>query len=356
MEDAAFDPAAIAADGVLLAELHGGTGHERVRVDWLRRRLAGAPGSRHVDGAGNLVWTFGPPPYRLAVLVHVDDVFDESTARGVTQGDGWLCGPGIGDNAIAVATAAAVCERVLVEPAPVAIVFTVGEEGLGGLRGAHRACRELAPEAVLALEGHGSDRVFTTAVGSLRVRFTVTGPGGHSWWNRGRPSAVHELVDLLHGMTHPSGPRPLPVSVNVGLLEGGTGVNAIAARADATVEWRATDQAALDGQEAALDSLMVSPGLRLSAERLDRRPAGSIPLTHPLVAAVLRARRSIGLPETVGDGSTDANAALAAGIPAVALGCCRGEDMHALTERIRVDSIVTGAEQLRAVLAEVLRD
>jgi tripeptide aminopeptidase len=356
MEDAAFDPAAIAADGVLLAELHGGTGHERVRVDWLRRRLAGAPGSRHVDGAGNLVWTFGPPPYRLAVLVHVDDVFDESTARGVTQGDGWLCGPGIGDNAIAVATAAAVCERVLVEPVPVAIVFTVGEEGLGGLRGAHRACRELAPEAVLALEGHGSDRVFTTAVGSLRVRFTVTGPGGHSWWNRGRPSAVHELVDLLHGMTHPSGPMPPPVSVNVGLLEGGTGVNAIAAQADATVEWRATDQAALDRQEAALDRLMVSPGLRLSAERLDRRPAGSIPLTHPLVAAVLRARRSIGLPETVGDGSTDANAALAAGIPAVALGCCRGEDMHALTERIRVDSIVTGAEQLRAVLAEVLRD
>jgi tripeptide aminopeptidase len=223
MEDAAFDPAAIAADAVLLAELNGGTGHELVRIDWLRRRLAQAPGSRHVDGAGNLVWTFGPPPYRLAVLVHVDDVFGESTARGVTQGDGWLCGPGIGDNAVAVATAVAVCERVRPEPAPVAIVFTVGEEGLGALRGARHACRELAPEAVLALEGHGSDRVFTTAVGSLRVRFTVTGPGGHSWWDRGRPSAVHELVDLLHGMTHTSGPPPLPTSVNVGLLEGAPG-------------------------------------------------------------------------------------------------------------------------------------
>jgi acetylornithine deacetylase/succinyl-diaminopimelate desuccinylase-like protein len=70
----------------------------------------------------------------------------------------------------------------------------------------------------------------------------------------------------------------------------------------------------------------------------------------------MRARHSVGLPTATGDGSTDANAALAAGIPAVALGCCQGEDMHALTERIRVDSIVTGAEQLRAVLAEVLRD
>ena len=40
--------------------------------------------------------------------------------------------------------------------------------------------------------------------------------------------------------------------------------------------------------------------------------------------------------------------------PAVALGCCEGEDMHAPTERIRADTIATGAEQLRAVLAEVL--
>jgi tripeptide aminopeptidase len=356
MQDTAFDPAAIAADAVALAELHGGTGHERIRIEWLQRRLEDTPGRRYVDGAGNLVWTFGPPPYRLAVLVHVDDVFDEATVRGVRQRDGWLCGPGIGDNAIAVATTVAVAEGALVEPPgsgplPLVVVFTVGEEGLGGLRGARHACRELAPEAVLALEGHGSDRVFVNAVGSLRVRFTLTGPGGHSWWDRGRPSALHELVELLYEMIASA---PAQLSVNIGLIDGGTGVNAIASRAGATVEWRATDQAALDLQEAALADLVVSPGLSLSVEHLDRRAAGSVPLSHPLVAAVLRARCSIGLPATAADGSTDANAALAAGIPAVALGCCDGEDMHALTERIRADSIVTGARQLRAVLQEIL--
>jgi tripeptide aminopeptidase len=356
MQDTAFDPAAIAADAVALAELHGGTGHERLRIEWLQRRLEEAPGRQYVDGVGNLVWTFGPPPYRLAVLVHVDDVFDEATVRGVRQRDGWLCGPGIGDNAIAVATTVAVAEGALVEPPgsgplPLVVVFTVGEEGLGGLRGARHACRELAPEAVLALEGHGSDRVFVNAVGSLRVRFTLTGPGGHSWWDRGRPSALHELVALLSEM---SASAPAQLSVNIGLIDGGTGVNAIAGRAGATVEWRATDQAALDWQEAALANLVVSPGLSLSVEHLDSRAAGSVPLNHPLVAAVLRARRSIGLPATAADGSTDANAALAAGIPAVALGCCDGEDMHAPTERIRADSIVTGARQLRAVLQEIL--
>ena len=71
MRDTAYDTAAIAADAVALAGLHGGTGNERVRIEWLERRLADAPGNRRVDDAGNLVWTFGPPPYRLAVLAHV---------------------------------------------------------------------------------------------------------------------------------------------------------------------------------------------------------------------------------------------------------------------------------------------
>ena len=354
MTDMVLDPAAIAADAVTLAEMDSGTGREGVRIDWLRRRLDGAPGRRHVDEAGNLVWAFGPPPYRLAVLVHVDDVFGPDTPRGVTRRDGWLAGPGIGDNAVAVATAVAVAERGFAEaaPVPLAIVFTVAEEGLGGLRGARHACGQLAPEAVLALEGHGLDRVFTEAVGSLRVRLTVTGPGGHSWWDRGRPSALHELVRLLHELIAAASPR---CPVNVGLLDGGTGVNAIAATASAAVEWRSVHPAELDQREAALADLGVTTGLTLTVERLDSRPAGAIDPAHPLVAAIQRARRAVGLPATTGDGSTDANAALAAGIPAVALGCCDGENMHAPTERIRVASIDTGARQLTTVIDEFLK-
>ena len=356
MQNSAFDPAAIAADAIALAELPGGTGDESVRIDWLRDRLAGAPGARHTDAAGNLVWAFGPPPWRLALLVHVDDVFGPATTRGITERDGWLCGPGIGDNAIAVATTVAVAGQLPGPPGepgqlPLVVVFTVAEEGLGALRGARHACRELQPENVIALEGHGADRVFTTAVGSLRVRLAVTGPGGHSWWDRGRPSAVHDLVRLLAELIAGC---PAGLSVNAGLVDGGTGVNAIAAAATATVEWRSADQAALTRQDAALDRLAAAPGLQLSVQRLDSRPAGSLPLSHPLVTAVMRARGAAGLPATPADGSTDANAALAAGIPALALGCCAGENMHAPDERIRAATIGAGARQLRAVLTELL--
>ena len=78
-----------------------------------------------------------------------------AASRSATAG---CAARGSADNAIAVATTVAVAERVLARPGgslPVAVVFTVGEEGLGGLRGARHACHELVPEAVLALEGHG---------------------------------------------------------------------------------------------------------------------------------------------------------------------------------------------------------
>ena len=65
-------------------------------------------------------------------------------------------------------------------------------------------------------------------------------------------------------------------------------------------------------------------------------------------------RAGLGLPDRLGDGSTDANAALALGIPALTLGCARGADMHAPTERIQRSSIALGAAQLDGVLRRLL--
>ncbi len=92
----------------------------------------------------------------------------------------------------------------------------------------------------------------------------------------------------------------------------------------------------------------------MTAEVLDRRPAGRFDRGHPLVATVLAERRALGLSERLADGSTDANAALAAGRPALALGCTRGADMHSPRERIDISSIALGAAQLEGVLARLL--
>jgi len=69
---------------------------------------------------------------------------------------------------------------------------------------------------------------------------------------------------------------------------------------------------------------------------------------------VRAARAEVGLPDILSDGSTDANAALAHGIPALSIGCARGHDMHALSERIETASLALGVAQLEEVLRRLV--
>jgi len=344
---------AVERDLLELAAIPAPTGEEAARADWLERRLQAAPGTRTRDDAGNVVWRLGGATPRLAVLAHIDTVFGADVPHAPRSEDGWLHGPGIGDNSAAVAVALNVVEALAAEPwaAGLALVFTTGEEGLGNLRGALHACAELRPGAVIALEGQGLESVGVDAVGSVRARLTVTGPGGHSWWARGRPSALHGLVELLHGVLRG---RDRAIAVNVGSISGGGAINAIATRAQATIEARSLEEGALDWFAARLTGLRVEDGLALEVEPLGRRPAGRLDRRHPLLEAVRAVRAELGLPDTLSDGSTDANAAVAHGIPALALGCTRGADMHLPSERIEAASIELGARQLDAVIRRVL--
>jgi len=322
------------------------TGAEGARREWLERRLAPLPGERHADEVGNLVWRFGAERPRLLVLAHIDTVFAADTPLDIRLEGDELVGPGVGDNAAGVLSAVWVLEAMAAVPAGLAIAFTVGEEGLGNLRGALHACHELQPEAALALEGHGLDEVVVDHVGSTRATVTVDGPGGHSWHDRGTPSATHAIARLATELVGPG--------VNIGTIAGGRSVNAIADHAEMLVERRSLDQAELDAFEAALDRLAVEPPLRLTRTIVGRRPAGRTQRDDPLVAAVRAVRARLGLPDELGAGSTDANAAQARGIPALSIGCGRGAGMHTLGERISTSSLEIGALQLDGVIHAVL--
>jgi tripeptide aminopeptidase len=279
--------------------------------------------------------------------VHVDTVFPAAEELSFSVRDGRLTGPGIGDNAAAVVT---VCDVVstLGAGTPLAVAFTVGEEGLGNLRGAHAACEQLRPASAVAVEGHGLEHVLVDAVGSIRLRLAVAGPGGHSWQDRGTPSAVHELLRLGAGLTGAGSPA---TPVNIGTVAGGRSVNTIAASAELVVEMRALDDAPLERFGAEVRALSAEPPLSLVVEEAGRRPAGRLDRSSPLLAAVRSVREELGLPDTLAAGSTDANAALAHGIPALTIGVSRGGRMHSRDEWIEAASLEVGREQLRALLA-----
>jgi tripeptide aminopeptidase len=325
------------------------TGSEQARIGWLERRLAGRPGSLARDEVGNLVWRFGPSsdPPALLLMAHVDTVFAGVDSIDVARCGDELIGPGVGDNAAAVMAVIWAVTALASIPPGLAVGFTVGEEGLGNLRGALQACRALRPAMAIAVEGHGLDEVVTDHVGSARARLAVHGPGGHSWSDRGTPSAIHALLPIGAGLA--------AAGANVGRIAGGGAVNAIAAEAELLVERRSLDQAELDAFSEEVSGLAVEPPLGLECEIVGRRPAGRIERDHPMVRTVLAVRRSLGLPNgRFGSGSTDANAAAAFGIPAVSIGCTRGSGMHTMGERIELEPLELGCRQLSAVIGALL--
>ena len=65
-------------------------------------------------------------------------------------------------------------------------------------------------------------------------------------------------------------------------------------------------------------------------------------------------REEVGLEPNFAAASTDANAAISLGVPAVCIGVSRGSGMHSLGETIDLDTLATGTAQLRALLARLL--
>jgi tripeptide aminopeptidase len=340
-------------DIVAISRIAAPTFAEGDRISWLESRLARAGGRRVRDGTGNLLWTWGEGQPRLMLTAHVDTVFPAGTRLTVRRRNGLLIGPGVGDNAAAVAVAIGVVEQLLNSRALAggAVAFTVCEEGLGNLRGAAAACAALRPRRVVALEGHMLDEVIVQAVGSARARVRVEGPGGHPWNDRGRPSAVHALLRIGDRLADRSSAH---APVNVGLVAGGGSINTLADHAELLVEVRSTKQERLDAFVTMLDRLTVPAPLSVVTEVLGRRPAGRLRPDAQLLRAVREIRAELELPDSLTAASTDANAALAQGIPALTLGVARGAEMHSTRERIRIDSLALGWRQLEELLLRLL--
>ncbi len=349
------DSEALLAEISRIALIPSPTFAEEPRLEWLVERLRDAPGECHRDAVGNLIWSWGSERPRLLVTAHVDTVFPTTTPLSVERNGDWLVGPGVGDNAAAIAVTVRVVEHLLHTRnlRAAAVAFTVCEEGLGNLRGARQACSDLEPEAVIAVEGHGLDVIVCDAHGSVRARLTIDGPGGHAWTDRARPSAVHELVQLGSALiAHGKVDAP----VNIGLITGGLSINGIAEHAELLVEKRSSDPAELASFVSLLNELRTQPPLELEVEMLGERPAGTLARDDPLLETVRAVRQELGLDDVLESGSTDANAAVGLGIPALSLGVSRGQDMHTLHERIDISSLASGVRQLEQVLTSALVD
>lgn len=328
---------------------------EKPRAEWLAEkfRKIGLEDAM-LDGAGNVIGLLrGSRTGDHCVLLsaHIDTVFPAGT-KIEPQVDGQrLAAPGACDNGSGVAgmlaIASAMIDAGLQPGCDVLFIGNVGEEGDGDLRGM-RHIYQHAPwkeniEAHIVLDGSGETIAITQALGSLRYRVTITGPGGHSWTDAGAPNPIlllSRVITRMGGIDLPSSPR---TTWNAGTIEGGTSVNAIPEKATASFDLRSTDPAQLIRLEVALHravedtvleanrecssprngngSTTVQHGeARFELEKAGDRPTGSLPEGSRLMDLLHAVDRQLGLRTETRVASTDANIPLALGVPSLTLG------------------------------------
>ena len=290
----------------------------------------------------------------VALNAHLDTVFPEGTDVSVTQRNDTLFAPGIGDDtrglAMLLTIAKTLKEQEIQTTSDVLLVATVGEEGLGDLRGVKEVFSERGPsiDSWISIDGGDIGRVNNKALGSYRYKVTFDGPGGHSWGAFGLANPHHALGSAMHHFVQAAdaytktGPR---TSYNVGVIEGGTSVNSVPFSSSMLIDVRSIAPYRLDEMEVLLNQAVQQAleeqnairrrgeALTVSVEKIGNRPSGELDPSLPLIQRAMAATEHFGVVPELTRGSTDSNIPISLGVPAITIGRGgRGGNAHSLDE------------------------
>jgi glutamate carboxypeptidase len=334
------------------------------------RRIAASLGMRvrvepRSEAGDHSVVEIGEGRPRILLVGHVDTVWPHGqiARMPLVRKDGKLCGPGTLDMKVGVSmgllATRAVFETARPATGTIAMLVTSDEEtGSESSRGLIEA-EALASDAVLVLEpALAGGPLKTSRKGIGQYQLAVTGVSAHAGVDPGKGvSAIRELarqiiaVEALHDLDR-------GVSVNVGVVSGGTRPNVVPEEAVAIVDVRAPtldDAARIDAAFKALRPIL--PGARLVVTGGFERPpmersAGVIALYEHAQAA------AAALGQTIAEGGTgggsDGNLTAALGVPTLdGLGGV-GDGAHALHEHVLLDTLLPRTSLLAALIARLL--
>lgn len=291
----------------------------------------------------------------ILVMAHTDTVFPIDTNLDIRRDNNTIYGPGLGDNSIGVSGMLGLLKCLhdsnITPACDIWFVASSCEEGLGDLKGVRAAFTKLEHHIgmVINLEGLALGHIYHAGIAVHRLHITAKAEGGHSWLHFGRPSAVHGIMELgaqINRLTPPTAPR---TTYNIGMMNGGTAINAIGTEANLWLDMRSEEQTSLNKlkeQVLLLIKAIEHPGLTFEVEVVGNRPAGSIASSHPLVQGALATLAQLGMRGSLETGSTDGNIPLAVGCPTVTIGITRGGNAHRLDEYIETTPVQSGMKQL----------
>lgn len=300
---------------------------------------------------------------RPVMLVgHTDTVH----SRGTLATNPWrqegelLYGPGVFDmkaNCVLALEALRALESVVLTPPGGVILALTCDEEIGSFSGwplLQRLAQEARPRCAFVLEPSADGRVKTARKGTGMFTMTTRGRAAHAGLEpRKGASAILELarqIQRLDALNNSGG-----ITVNVGVVRGGTRSNVVAAEAVAEIDVRFSTEA---------ESQKVFDALRQSQafdDRVQVTVTGGInrpPLERTAkVAALFDQARAIAaslgfdLGEAQVGGASDGNFLAAMGIPVLDGLGVDGDGAHADHEHIRISALAPRGALLAGLIA-----
>jgi glutamate carboxypeptidase len=308
----------------------------------------------------------GPGGPRVLMIGHTDTVFDAGTvaARPFRIEGDRAFGPGVSDMKGGLLTGFFAVETLLDAGFDRfgRITYVCNPDEEIGSPWSRDVIRELAGEAEAAfvLEGaRENGDIVSSRKGVSDYRIEIVGRAAHAGVEpeRGRSAvleAAHKTVAL-----HALNGRWPGVTVNVGVVHGGTRTNVVAERCTIEVDVRSPEEATLVEAEAEVERIArthtvadVTAGVSGGAwhRPMEKREGGA-----RLAALAIDVARDLGfeLVDAATGGASDANTTSAAGVPTLdGLGPVGGDD-HGPREWIDLTSVVPRIALLAGILSRL---
>lgn len=307
---------------------------------------------------------------RVLLIGHMDTVFDPGTAaaRPFRIDEGVAYGPGVTDMKSGLLAGLYALKAILREHGGLPferVVFLANPDEEIGSPSSSGHIRELAADVDVALVlecARANGDIVSARKGILDTRLTVHGRAAHAGVEpeKGR-SAVLEAARLVEDLHALNGRWP-GVSVNVGVIRGGTRPNVVAERCDLEVDVRSVDAAGLAAVEAAIREVTAAtevPDTTVEvAVQVAWAPMEKLQRSGRLVehAQSVASRLGFDVHDAATGGASDANTTSGMGVPSLdGLGPIGGND-HSPSEYLDVDSVVPRTALLAGLLLAIARD
>ena len=307
---------------------------------------------------------------RLLLIGHLDTVFDPGTAsqRPFRMEDGVAHGPGVTDMKSGLLAGLYALKALIGERGGLPferLVFVANPDEEIGSPTSTPHIRAIAAdvEVALVLEcARANGDIVSARKGILDMRVQVHGRAAHAGVEpeKGR-SAILEAARIVTDLHALNGRWP-GVTVNVGVIDGGTRPNVVPENCSLEVDVRATSREALEEAEAEI--CRIAEAVEIEDTTVDFEtmarwwPMEKLERSGRLVEHAQAVARALGFDvrDVATGGASDANSTSGMGIPSLdGLGPIGGND-HSPAEYLDVESVVPRTTMLAGLLLAIAAD